>query len=580
MAKDKDKKTKRRGSQAFRFEQTEETLLQNETICNLYNNKNYVAPSPSQLESITEEEKQDKDKRVRRGEGVSGSPAVKKSKRFLEPYKFWRVDNTDKNKKRKAMVTKMWRGRKKPKPSPLTEESELYLEQLIELKDESFDESEEEEREVVRRACVWGRERVGASSQSSQEGEQGCVWSGGREEAGGLELGASSGEREELHVDDLEPPAEEVEPSGEDVEPSAEDVEPAVENVEYSGEINIEPSDEIVENPIGLRELPAGARSRKRKSKTVARGAAVPQKLQVVELRKEDKEETVQDTVEPGRSTGSSVASQEAEDSLSSLTGLIPAHELEEMLGSEDFLFCGEPSKRSEARPKKAARESSSRSVRRSARLSLHPSASSLVGSIFEEEEEGGAGKGGGANVAAAEDEVFVSVGEPRLVDGAQEEPRLVDGVQEEPRLMDCGLEEPRLAAPVLEELGGSFSTPSGPGKKEEGTRFFNKLVPLKKASKSRMKSRVKRRSGDKVLQDISNLDRSTAGETAFLNKDDHSLKKDDHSLKKDDHSFKKDDHMLKEDDHMLKKGRSLERSGGEQKGKRSGSGDGSRRSR
>ena len=573
MAKDKDKKTKRRGSQAFRFEQTEETLLQNETICNLYNNKNYVAPSPSQLESITEEEKQDKDKRVRRGEGVSGSPAVKKSKRFLEPYKFWRVDNTDKNKKRKAMVTKMWRGRKKPKPSPLTEESELYLEQLIELKDESFDESEEEEREVVRRACVWGRERVGASSQSSQEGELGCVWSGGREEAGGLELGASSGEREELHVDDVEPPAEEVEPSAEDVEPSAEDVEPSAEDVEYSAEIAIEPSEEIVENPIGLRELPTGARSRKRKSKTTARGAAVPQKLQVVELRKE---ETVQDTVEPGRSTGSSVASQEAEDSLSSLTGLIPAHELEEMLGSEDFLFCGEPSKRSEARPKKAARESTSRSVRRSARLSLHPSASSLVGSIFEEEEEGGAGKGGGANVAAAEDEVFVSVAEPRLVGGVQEEPRLVDGGLEEPRLVDGALEEPRLAAPVLaeprlaapvlEELGGSFSTPSGPGKKEEGTRFFNKLVPLKKASKSRMKSRVKRRSGDKVLQDISNLDRFTPGETAVL--------------KKDDHMLKKDDHMLKEDDKSLKNGGSLERSGAEQKGKRSGSGDGSRRSR
>ena len=566
MAKDKDKKTKRRGSQAFRFEQTEETLLQNETICNLYNNKNYVAPSPSQLESITEEEKQDKDKRVRRGEGVSGSPGVKKSKRFLEPYKFWRVDNTDKNKKRKAMVTKMWRGRKKPKPSPLTEELELYLEQLIELKDESFDESEEEEREASRRLCVWGRDRVAASSQSSQEGELACVWSGGREEAGGLlEPVASSGARvrEELHVDDVEPHAEEVEPSIEGVEPS-------VENEEHSAETVVEPSEETVENPVGQRELPAGARSRKRKSKTVARDAAVPQKLQVVELRKEDKEETGQDTVEPGRSTGSSAAAQEAEDSLSSLTGLIPAHELEEMLGSEDFLFCGESSKRAEARPKKAARESTSRSVRRSARLSLHPSTSSLVGSIFEEEEEGGAGKGGGANVSAAEDEVFETIEKPRLVYGGQEEPRLVDG----------GQEEQRLAAPVLEELGGSFSTPSGAGKKEEGTRFFNKLVPLKKASKSRMKSRVKRRSGDKVLQDISNLDRSTGGETTVLKQVDQSLKKDDHSLKKDDQSLKKDDHSLKKYDHMLKKGRSLERSGAEQKGKRSGSGDGSRRSR
>ena len=536
MAKDKDKKTKRRGSQAFRFEQTEETLLQNETICNLYNNKNYVAPSPSQLESITEEVQQEKDRRVRRAEGVSGSPAVKKSQRFLEPYKFWRVDNTDKNKKRKAMVTKMWKGRKRPKPSPLTEESELYLEQLIETKDESFDEEEEDEREAAKRLCVWGRDRMVASSQSSQEGEQGCVWAGGREEVRQvLEPLSGSGPRlqeqpdvtRELQVENEEPSTENMEPSEGNEEPSAETV--------------VEASEKSEEPPVELRGLPAGARSRKRKTKAVARGAVLPQAqgtvLQVVEPRTEEKVETVQDAVEPGRSTGSSVASQ-LEDSLSSLTGLIPAHELEEMLGSEDFLFCGEASKRSEVRPKKAARESSSRAVRSSARLSLHPSASSLVGSIFTEE-EAAAGRGEGNNVSADENEVFESVTEPRLAAPI--------------------LEEPRLATPVLEELGSSFATPSGPGKKKEGARFFNKLVPLKKASKSRMKSRVKRRSGDMVLQDISNLDRSKGGEATVLKQDDHSLTKDDNSLKA---------------------GRSLERSGAEQKGKRSGSGDGSRRSR
>ena len=71
MARVKDKKTKRRGSQAFRFEQAEETLLQNETICNLYQNKNYVAPSPLALETIPEESVMKiKDKRFRRREGA------------------------------------------------------------------------------------------------------------------------------------------------------------------------------------------------------------------------------------------------------------------------------------------------------------------------------------------------------------------------------------------------------------------------------------------------------------------------------------------------------------------------------
>ena len=49
------KKTKRRGSQAFIFEQTEETLLQNESLCSLYKNKNYQSPVAKELESISEE---------------------------------------------------------------------------------------------------------------------------------------------------------------------------------------------------------------------------------------------------------------------------------------------------------------------------------------------------------------------------------------------------------------------------------------------------------------------------------------------------------------------------------------------
>ena len=50
MGKENKKNSRRRGSQAFQFEQSEETLQQNESICNLYQNKNYVPPDPGELE--------------------------------------------------------------------------------------------------------------------------------------------------------------------------------------------------------------------------------------------------------------------------------------------------------------------------------------------------------------------------------------------------------------------------------------------------------------------------------------------------------------------------------------------------
>ena len=52
MGKENKKGSRRRGSQAFQFKQSEETLQQNETICNLYQNKNYVPPDPGELEVV------------------------------------------------------------------------------------------------------------------------------------------------------------------------------------------------------------------------------------------------------------------------------------------------------------------------------------------------------------------------------------------------------------------------------------------------------------------------------------------------------------------------------------------------
>ena len=52
-------KKKRRSSQVFNFQQTEETkeeaLEQNEALKDLYQNKNYVQPEPKEFETIIEE---------------------------------------------------------------------------------------------------------------------------------------------------------------------------------------------------------------------------------------------------------------------------------------------------------------------------------------------------------------------------------------------------------------------------------------------------------------------------------------------------------------------------------------------
>ena len=46
---------KRRGSQAFNFEQSHETLLQNENIVKLYQNKTFEPPEPKLYETLIEE---------------------------------------------------------------------------------------------------------------------------------------------------------------------------------------------------------------------------------------------------------------------------------------------------------------------------------------------------------------------------------------------------------------------------------------------------------------------------------------------------------------------------------------------
>ena len=58
---------KRRGSQAFAFEQSEETLRQNENILKLYIKQTFERPEPRALETIREEGNGDGAKRAKRG---------------------------------------------------------------------------------------------------------------------------------------------------------------------------------------------------------------------------------------------------------------------------------------------------------------------------------------------------------------------------------------------------------------------------------------------------------------------------------------------------------------------------------
>ena len=63
--------------------------------------------------------------RARRAQDAAFVIGAKKEKRLIEPYKYWRVDNKDKNKKRKTMAGKLWKGRKRPKLESLTPDEEV-----------------------------------------------------------------------------------------------------------------------------------------------------------------------------------------------------------------------------------------------------------------------------------------------------------------------------------------------------------------------------------------------------------------------------------------------------------------------
>jgi len=353
-------KKRRRNSQVFNFEQTDETLEENETLKDLYQNKNYVLPEPCELETIVEEGARKEEHRARRGTPtVSEDGGLKlgvgKGKRIIEGYKFWKQDDKDRIRKRKTMMTRQWKGRKRPKVLFLDLDGEQRLQLMIDTREDS--ESEEEQRreeECTERlhgvgrsqiVCVWGKGKEG--SESSIEDVDGCVW--GKDIS---KVGECSENPPQLCMNDSSMQNKMTEESN-------------AACVGRRGKI----SREAVKRD---EKVPAAVDVCSTKVRT-------PLTEETHDITKPELEET-HGSLEPSVSAPCRDEASLTEVSLATLCGFIPEGELAELLETEDLLFCGNREEVST----RGGRESSRRSVRRSARLQNTPLFS---GSVFTKEE-------------------------------------------------------------------------------------------------------------------------------------------------------------------------------------------------
>jgi len=400
-------KKKRRSSQVFNFQQTEETkeeaLEQNEALKDLYQNKNYVQPEPKEFETIIEEGGEKEEHRSRRGAAAvtqDGGLVLGRGKdtRSIEGYKFWKQDDKDRNKKRKLMLAKQWKGRKKLKMILLDMEAEQRLQEIIEAREESEDEEVETgigERSRVglfgvsdgcrgQTLCVWGKGREGSGSSLEEEGG-GCVWEGRSDETLSKDLpepgppssssrksgtlGHGSGLKTDVGLLDAEEKEVEIDQIDVGVVKRGR---PINKKGKEKKTEEISPVEVI---PIPIVVVTEGESNKKSNEGRVAKreGSGLRKELDVANRR----EESV-------HSRDGSVCST-SEVSLATLYSLIPAGELEGLLESEDLLFCGGKVDEKVANSRnKMGRESVRRSVRRSARLQHTPL---LTGSVFTEEE-------------------------------------------------------------------------------------------------------------------------------------------------------------------------------------------------
>jgi len=188
---------KRRGSQAFTFDQSEETLKQNESIVNLYQNKTFQPPEPQPIETINEEGDHEQKQNQRSKRGVVSSPdgtlvlGSNKSLRQIQTYKFWKQDDKERNRRRKMMITKLWKGRKRKKILPLPIADEQKLIDLIADRVSSDDEEQSSPSKPKfnlqsdNYGCVWKstepssktKASITSCSSSDIDVANTCVWS-------------------------------------------------------------------------------------------------------------------------------------------------------------------------------------------------------------------------------------------------------------------------------------------------------------------------------------------------------------------------------------------------------------------
>ena len=144
---DKSSKSSRRQSQVFLdLASSQESLENNEQLQLLYQNKNFKAPAQRDYETIFEDSK--------RGQSESLVLGKSLSKRFLEPYRFWKQDDRERVRRRKLMIQKQFKGRRRPKVRQLTTSMEEELIRLIRLREE------EEEEEEYEDWLVWSLDRL------------------------------------------------------------------------------------------------------------------------------------------------------------------------------------------------------------------------------------------------------------------------------------------------------------------------------------------------------------------------------------------------------------------------------------
>ena len=277
-------------------------------------------------------------------------------KRMIMEYKYWKQDDKERIKRRKAMMTKQWKGRRRPKIIYLDAVGEQKLHDLIDLKDDSTCEDSIQHDDAnsiyelrskhTSELCVWGK-RLACVDSSIEEGD-GCIW--------------QSHEREVRQ--------EAIETS-----------------INFCGgikcdigqtEVGLETNDQQVEEEDKNETLNSGLSNSFIKSNNL-----VPESEPMNNEKMQKSTHVGQSPTRRPSDLNNSIPipnPNQSDVSLAALCNIIPESELAELLDTTDLLFCGL------GKPEVKVSQNGRRSVRRSARLN----APLGTGSVFTEESVSG----------------------------------------------------------------------------------------------------------------------------------------------------------------------------------------------